>query len=515
MDFLTYRDKVNACFLGKNIGGTLGAPFECYRGVFDISYYTQDLKGKPAPNDDLDLQLVWLNAVERYSNKVDAQILGEYWLSYITPSWAEYGACKNNLRMGLRPPFSGYVNNLNRDSCGAFIRSELWACLAPGHPEIAVRYAYEDASVDHSYEGIYAAVFTAAIQSAAFAETNREKLIEIGLSYIPECSAVYQAVKMVESCYQNGLSWKDARKQLLEVFPSTFGLLCGTYVPEEGEDISKARIGFDAPCNIGITMIGWFYGEGDFGKSVCLAASCGEDADCTAATLGALLGIILGTRGIDQKWIEPIGDQIVTLSINLADHDCAIPQTVTELTARIIRQVPLFLGADLCDTINAEHGFFIHVNEGEALKNHDVKKGAFDTVNFLDILQRQPFSLTADNTVFHTTVDLHEPPYIQAGCQKQITVKIVNQFLSQQYISLRWFLPDGFEVSPSVYTTLSLEQYHGNIGRASAEFTITAPEILTQPKYELLLELAANGRHTRSYIPIEFLNMSVPDSDKL
>ena len=116
IDLQTYQDKVEACFLGKNIGGTLGAPFECYRGVFDISYYTQDLKGKPAPNDDLDLQLVWLNAVERYSNRVNAQILGEYWLSYITPSWAEYGASKNNLRMGLCPPFSGYVNNLNRDS---------------------------------------------------------------------------------------------------------------------------------------------------------------------------------------------------------------------------------------------------------------------------------------------------------------------------------------------------------------------------------------------------------------
>jgi hypothetical protein len=42
-----YRDKVLGCWLGKNIGGTLGAPFECKRGVFPVEFYTQDLHGEP------------------------------------------------------------------------------------------------------------------------------------------------------------------------------------------------------------------------------------------------------------------------------------------------------------------------------------------------------------------------------------------------------------------------------------------------------------------------------------
>ena len=64
LSFKEYRDKVKACFLGKNIGGTLGAPFECIRGVYDIDYYTHDLSLGVLPNDDLDLQLVWLKAME-------------------------------------------------------------------------------------------------------------------------------------------------------------------------------------------------------------------------------------------------------------------------------------------------------------------------------------------------------------------------------------------------------------------------------------------------------------------
>ncbi len=33
LSYPTYADKVRACFIGKNIGGTLGAPFEGKRGT--------------------------------------------------------------------------------------------------------------------------------------------------------------------------------------------------------------------------------------------------------------------------------------------------------------------------------------------------------------------------------------------------------------------------------------------------------------------------------------------------
>ena len=149
-----YRDKVRCCWLGKNIGGTLGAPFEAYREAHDLTFYTHDLSKGVLPNDDLDLQLAWLCAAERYGKAVDAKILAEYWVSAIVPNWAEYGVGKTNLRFGLEPPVSGGFHNAFKDSNGAWIRSELWACLAPGHPEIAVRYAYEDAVCDHADEGM-------------------------------------------------------------------------------------------------------------------------------------------------------------------------------------------------------------------------------------------------------------------------------------------------------------------------------------------------------------------------
>ena len=129
-----YRDKVLGCWTGKNIGGTLGAPMEGRREIFDVKFYVQDLKGKPAPNDDLDLQLIWLLAVEENGiYQVNERVLGEYWLSHITGPWNEYGVGKVNMANGLVPPLSGAFNNEQwKNSNGAWIRSEIWACLFPG-----------------------------------------------------------------------------------------------------------------------------------------------------------------------------------------------------------------------------------------------------------------------------------------------------------------------------------------------------------------------------------------------
>ena len=285
LDFKTYCDKVKGCYLGKNIGGTLGAPFECFRGVYDIDFFMQDVSS-PVPNDDVDLQLVWLSAVEHEGKNIDSHILAQYWENYVSAVISEYGTGKNNYSMGIVPPLSGFLRNENRESNGAWIRTEIWACLCAGNPALAANYAYYDACVDHSGEGIYAAVFTATVQAAAFFVSDVYKLIEIGLSYLPEKCGVRNAVNVVLECFKRGDDWKTARKKLLIAEPSSFGEIGGEWkgvpsvpasekcpVQKKDKDIPKAVHGYDAPASIGIILIGWLYGKGDFGKSVCIATN--------------------------------------------------------------------------------------------------------------------------------------------------------------------------------------------------------------------------------------------------
>ena len=267
-----------------------------------------------------------------------------------------------------------------------------------GHPDIAVKYAYEDAIVDHSHEGIYAEVFFAAIESAAFVECDRDTLIDIGMSYIPADSGVARGVTSARDAYARGLSWQEARFRVLNDVPGSFGIL-GMEPEELPSDVPVGPMGYDAPSNVGITIIGWLYGEGDFGNSVCIANNCGEDTDCTAATIGAILGIIGGEAGIPEKWKAPIGDAIKTFCINLGDQGLRIPKTVGELTDRIIRLTPSFLGSDIVDVIHAEEGYDIEVKEGGSLYNEKKRVNAWVYRGFEDKLSESPFQVAYDFTI--------------------------------------------------------------------------------------------------------------------
>ena len=503
MNLSAYRDKVEGCWTGKNIGGTLGAPFECKRGVFDVTYYTQDLHGEPLPNDDLDLQLVWLNAVEQYGRFTNASILGEFWHCYVVPNWGEYGAGKNNLRAGILPPLSGYVNNIYRDSCGAFILSEIWACLAPGHPEIAVRYAYEDAIVNHSHEGVFAEIFCAAVESAAFVESDARRLIDIGLSYIPADCGVAAGVRDVVASFAAGRSWQEARKSLLQVVPGSFGAL-GTLPEDIAPDEPVGAIGYDAPSNIGIIIIGWLYGGGDFGQSLCIASNCGEDADCTAGTLGAILGIIGGMSAIPDRWVSPLGGKIKTKCINYADHALVVPQTIDEMVERVLRLTPLFLGSALCDCLQASGGYAITLAEPDQLANQPERINAWESRQFADVLRRSPFVVHQEFPIFDINLDYGEEPYIREGQVKTFRLVVENKLKIQQWLQVQWHLPEGWEITPAPSVSASLEQFHCNIGRTELTFAVTVHG-LNRSRYDLVIDVGSVGHHTRGLIPVTLL----------
>ena len=108
------RDKIYACWLGKNIGGTLGTPYEGQRDMHDIQGFASK-PGEPLPNDDLDLQLVWLRAVTEWGpDAINSKLLGEYWLTYASPSLPT--AFSNS----FRPCFSVFwKRSSSRASCSS------------------------------------------------------------------------------------------------------------------------------------------------------------------------------------------------------------------------------------------------------------------------------------------------------------------------------------------------------------------------------------------------------------
>ena len=501
----TFKDKLAGCWAGKNIGGVLGAPYENIRKICEVDFYTQDLsKGLP-PNDDLDLQVIWLAAVEKFGRAVNASILGEYWLTYVNPDWVEYGTAKANLRAGLVPPLSGEVENVYKNSCGCYIRSEIWACLAPGNPELAARYAYEDAIVDHAGEGMYGEIFCAALESSAFVESDMRTLIDIGLSYIPEDCATARAIKMAIECYDNHVDFYEARKRIHNTAPGTIGLEGWKFseIPVEGnEGMVYGEPGFDAPENVAFSIAGWLYGEGDFGRSMCLTNSLGEDADCTCATLGAILGIIGGYSGLPEKWLEPLDDKIVTMCINKTNGGVWVPDTVTQLADRILRAVPGFLGPRVCDVF-ADGGMTIECKEGKDLFcNREQEYLPFingcsrnTELKVNELCELSPYIVRYDFPAFYVLVDYDGSNVFRKTENKKIRVKVVatNIFRNVHWAKITAFLPMGAQVCGMDSVELQLNNLEGSY--AETEFEINM-EQYTGSRLDFVIDVSLVGRHS-------------------
>ena len=110
---------------------------------------------------------------------------------------------KMNPDRGPVSPFSGDFNNPYQHSCGAFIRAKIWACIAPGAQDPAVRFAYNDACIDHAHsEGTIAALFVAVLERAAFVVSYIDRLLDLTLVAIPRVSGVARAVTSVRRAYR-------------------------------------------------------------------------------------------------------------------------------------------------------------------------------------------------------------------------------------------------------------------------------------------------------------------------
>ena len=514
MEKKVLRDKILGCFNGKNVGGTLGAPLEGKNGFFDVEYFLQpNIVGNPQPNDDLDLQISSLNAVRRFGRNVTAEILAEYYNTFVIPSWAEYGIGKSNLRRGIPTPISGYHCNRYKDSCGSFIRSEIWACLCPGHPALAARYAYFDSSIDHADEGTYGEVFWAAMQSAAFVESDIKKLIDVGVSYIPKESALYKGIKKVINCYDSGKTYEEARDIIFKEIPGAFSYQHTKLKDIKLTEYKPSEAGFDAPQNIAIAIMGLLYGEGDFGKSMLLAVNCGEDADCSAGSLAATLGIILGNSSLPEKWIKPINDVIITATINTLDYGMTmntpffLPRTTQELSDEIIRCIPKMLTVDAYDI--TDNGLEVFPNKDLYCKDTEevYYKGAFgnrgkECFTTTELMDMPHYSVFKEFSLFKMQAIYENDFFFENGKETSVNLKIYDngEGKIQRWLTIRAYTSTGVELKERVCTAL-LNNCNGDV--LEKTFHIL-PTQVDGDKFDVVFDIAIEGHASMNLFKLSF-----------
>src|SRR5204863_6521360 len=81
---------------------------------------------------------------------------------------------------------------------------------------LAADLAQRAASVSHDGEAVYAAQLLAAMEAQAFVEPHLDRLLDIGLSFIPRDSLIYRLVGDLREWRAELLDWRAARALIAE-----------------------------------------------------------------------------------------------------------------------------------------------------------------------------------------------------------------------------------------------------------------------------------------------------------
>lgn len=312
IDYSKYHDRVLAVWMGKSLGGIVGAPYEGHK-IFGHMKPDELWPKTIYPNDDLDIQVVWLEMLEERGCRFDCQDLIDCWQDRCWYNFAEYGVFLNNVQRGIRPPLSGSFNNVFfRESMGCPIRAEIWGVVAPGNTELAADMARLDGQLDHNRHSVQAECFWAACIAEAICADSLEQALAAGRKQLPEDSLLVQIYEQVRVM---------AGEQDIE---DAWRILVRRYGHRDG---SKGEI------NFAFTLLSLWTGELDLKKTLAAANNLGWDTDCTAATAGALVGALVGTEGLPADWLEKMGPRL-TCDVNVR-HKTALLKDLAADTCKV------------------------------------------------------------------------------------------------------------------------------------------------------------------------------------
>ena len=314
MDKDYLKRKLRGCLLGRGVGEALGRPFTGMNDPMDLVFYD------PVPSKDgvlctLDFQLLWLEVLKSLPGGpvADRDLFAQCWLDHVRYSEDEYAVALRNLKNNIMPPWSGSFDNFYCDGFGAAQRAGLWAWLAPAKCELAAQLAYEDACVDHDSDGIYAALFLAAFESAAFIENDMNTLLEIAGTYLPKESRLAGVLADVRSFCVEKKDWREVRAALLAKY--------------ECENLT------DSVMNFGFIIAALLLGEGDFERSILIAANCAKNTAANASIVGEILGL-LNPEEIPDQWWKDLPERIAP-GPDIADLQNP-PRTLTEFIDAVV-----------------------------------------------------------------------------------------------------------------------------------------------------------------------------------
>ena len=485
-DQSTYEKQVYAGLLGKVIGVYLGRPFEQWHkdkivdkwGCVD-KYVHEDLDlPLVVADDDISGTLTFIRILEDsgfYTSTPD-HLYGENWLNYIMENrtilwWGGNGMSTEhsaylNLKKGIQAPESGSwkQNGLPvAEQIGAQIFIDGFGLVTPGDPDLAVQLAKKASAVSHDGEAIHAACVVAAMVSSAFVEKDMSKLLDIGISYIPNDSMIAQVHRDVRQWCKEDTDWQATYLRI----ESTYGYAC-----------------FGGSCHVvpnhALMVMAWCNAPNDFYEAQKIINTAGYDTDCNAANVGTVMGLIVGLDRINEKYDfqAPFADRLI---LPTAEGTYSVTDVLTQAMklSQIGKKIMSWEGSSInhdghihhFNMPGALHGYQIEHECKSPEVNITVGNEVYDQSNTSRALTINILNLKKDDTVRISTPILPSGKGSVYGEAKQI--QAVPRLFSGMRVVVHGFFHDAGTGQPAI--RIFMRSYLSNLALFTGSPTALKP----------------------------------------
>lgn len=282
------------------------------------SGYESLIENLKCMTEDDDINYAMLNlAIAESSNDINPKTdeIAKFWLEYIpvmSTFTAERVAYRNLLDLMEIEQVPLYQNPY-REWIGALIRADVWGWISPGNPKNAARRAFIDASLTHLGNGVWGEVFIAVLISLSFAVKDERQLINESLKFIPANSDVYKTIKHTMAIVDLEADWEN----IIDLLHSKYNNFHWVHIMN----------------NIALIAAIILYWKKDFDNAICSTVMAGWDTDSSGATVGSIIGTLIGASNLPNKWINPLNNNIRS-SMKGFDNS-----KIDELAARTIKVI--------------------------------------------------------------------------------------------------------------------------------------------------------------------------------
>ncbi|MFC8820577.1 ADP-ribosylglycohydrolase family protein [Streptomyces rochei] len=273
----------------------------------------ENIDGMPE-DDDLNYPLLNLRLLQRHGRAFTTADVARLWLDEL-PAGRAFTAERvayRNLLCGLEPPLTARHRNPFREWIGALIRADVHGWTNPGDPAAAAEQAHRDAVLTHTANGVYAAMFTAAVlATAATGAHDVHACLRTGLAVVPPASRLAGAVR-------DAIRLAGTHRD----FDTVADALHARHWP--------AHHWVHAVPNTALIAAALTHADGDFTGSVSRAVSGGWDTDSNGATAGSVAGLLAGSpAALPEHWTAPLKNRLAT---SVGDFDGIGFDTLAHLT---------------------------------------------------------------------------------------------------------------------------------------------------------------------------------------